>query len=169
MAVRISERRTTAGRDFDAFYRGERDKLRGALALALGDAELAAEAVDEGMVRAYQRWSRIGRYDNPAGWVYRVARNWAVSRLRTRRRSGAWVPSAEPAVTDPDPPDLLLAAALDALPEAQRTVLVLRFHLDWSVDRIAAAVGAPAGTVKSRLHRGLAALRAAVAEQEGTA
>lgn len=40
---------------FEAFYRDERDRLTRALALTLGDGHLAAEAVDEAMVRAYQR------------------------------------------------------------------------------------------------------------------
>ena len=61
--------RTTAHRDFDGFYRSEADPLARALALTLGDADLAREAVDEGMARAYQRWHRIGRYENPGGWV----------------------------------------------------------------------------------------------------
>jgi RNA polymerase sigma-70 factor (ECF subfamily) len=36
---------------------------------------------------------------------------------------------------------------------------VLRFHLDWSLEQIAAALGVPVGTVKSRLHRALSSLR----------
>lgn len=44
---------------FEAFYRDERDQLARALALTLSDSHLAAEAVDEAMVRAYQRWERV--------------------------------------------------------------------------------------------------------------
>jgi RNA polymerase sigma-70 factor (sigma-E family) len=151
--------------DFSDFYRWERPGLYRALALTLGDADLAAEAVDEALVRAYQRWGRIRRYDSPAGWVYRVALNWAISRTRRRGRvvPVAAVPDRAGAA-DPSLPDAELASALADLPEQQRAVVVLRYHLDWSTERVAAALGIPPGTVKSRLHRGLAALRAALEE-----
>lgn len=145
---------------FEAFYRRERTGVFEALAFTLGEADLAAEAVDEAMVRAFQRWARVRRYDNPAGWVYRVGLNWAVSRIRRRRRavSVAEVPDESGAV-DPPLADEQLAAAVAALPVKQRAVVVLRCHLDWSVPQIASAVGVAEGTVKSRLHRGLAAVR----------
>lgn len=38
------------------------------------------------MVRTFQHWDKIRRYDNPAGWAYRVGLNWATSRLRRRSR-----------------------------------------------------------------------------------
>lgn len=150
----------THARDFEAFYRIERVGLYRALALTLGDADLAREAVDEAMVRAYQRWRRVRGYANPAGWVYRVALNWAISRLRRRGRTlpaatigqRAW--SDEPAL-----PDEELSRAVASLAKQQRAVVVLRFYLDWSNDQIASALKVPAGTVKSRLHRGLVALR----------
>lgn len=69
---------TTLPLSFEAFYRDQRAPLYRALALTLGDVELAREAVDEAMVRAYQRWGRLCTYDNPAGWVDRGA--WRTSR-----------------------------------------------------------------------------------------
>ncbi len=51
--------------------------------------------------------------------------------------------------------DPAVGRALASLPPDQRAVVVLRFHLDWSVDAIAEALGCKQGTVKSRLHRGL--------------
>ena len=53
-----------------------------------------------------------------------------------------------------------LAAALRRLPDPQREVLLLRFVDDLSLEEIAAAMAIPPGTVKSRLHHALAALRA---------
>ncbi len=82
VTVRVSE--MTKATDFDVFYRSEHAPLHRALAMTLGDSDLAAEAIDEAMVRVYQRWAVVSRYDNAAGWVYRVALNWAVSRLRLR-------------------------------------------------------------------------------------
>jgi RNA polymerase sigma-70 factor (sigma-E family) len=159
----------SAASTFDAFYRRERDPLYRALALTLADADLAAEAVDEAMVRAYQRWARVTDYDNPAGWVYRVALNWALSRLRRRWRSVVVAAVPDRAAADePDRDVGVLAAAVAALSPRQRAVVVLRFHLDWSVDQIAAALGVPAGTVKSRLHRALAALRESLGDDDGS-
>ena len=157
VATALDTAAVTAAGSFDAFYRRERGSLFRALALTLGDADLAADAVDEAMARAYQRWGTVSGYDNAAGWVYRVALNWAVSSLRRRRRP---VPSDPDAgVGEPQLPDPVLAEAVRSLPVAQRSVVVLRFHLDWSLEQIGGALGVPVGTVKSRLHRALGSLR----------
>jgi RNA polymerase sigma-70 factor (ECF subfamily) len=52
-----------------------------------------------------------------------------------------------------------LAAALSALPDEQREVLLMRFVDDMSLQEVAAALNIPVGTVKSRLHRALRMLR----------
>lgn len=142
---------------FEDFWQRERQALYGALALALGDAALAAEAVDEAMVRAYQRWSRIGGYERPAGWVYRVALNWARSRLRRTKR--VLRDGASGAVEPHEPRDEELWRAVADLPPDQRAVIALRYQLDWPLEWIAEALQLPIGTVKSRLHRGLERLR----------
>ena len=46
---------------FHDFYSGSRDRVGRALAVTLGDADLAAESVDEAMARAYQRWSSVSQ------------------------------------------------------------------------------------------------------------
>ncbi len=143
---------------FARFWERERDRLYRVLAVGLDDADLAAEAVDEAMARALQRWSRVGALEDPAGWVFRVARNWATSRVRKWRRRPT-VPTEDlDRPTHDVPTDVDVHAALRALPEKHRTVLVLRFHLDWQVDRIAAVLDVPSGTVKSRINRALTAL-----------
>jgi RNA polymerase sigma-70 factor (ECF subfamily) len=149
--------RLTRAPGFDAFYRDERARLFRALALTLGNSDLAAEAVDEAMVRAYQRWNRVSSYDNPSGWVYRVGLNWGISRARRAVRRPLLHTSLVTA--GPDVPDTELAAAVAALPPRHRAVVVLRFDLDWSLEQIATALNVPTGTVKSRLHRALAVLR----------
>lgn len=169
MGVRHRSGEVEAPAEFEVFYRRERAEVFKALAFTLRDAELAEEAVDEGMVRAFQRWGRVSRYDNPAGWVYRVALNWSISRIRRGRRA---VPVADvpDELLDSDPsdpplPDERLAAAVAALPVKQRAVVVLRCHLDWSVPQIASALRVPEGTIKSRLHRALAVIRERLGEE----
>lgn len=144
---------------FDAFWARERDDLVRVLAVSLGDADLAAEAVDEAMVRACARWGRVGGMDRPAAWVLRVARNWATSRWRWRARRPTLSAEQLDRQHDEVMPDLDLRDGLAALSADHRLVLALRFHLDWSVAQISEATGVAEGTVKSRIHRALAAAR----------
>lgn len=143
---------------FETFYLDNHAPVARALALTLGDNGLGIEATDEAMTRAYQRWSQVARYDNPAGWVYRVGLNWARSFLRRRRRTTTSPFVDDAPVEDPQPTDPALRIALAALDPKHRSVVVLRYLLDWSVDQTADALDIAPGTVKSRLHRALAQL-----------
>lgn len=123
---------------FDDSYRAGRDRVARTLALTLGDEELAFDAADEAMSRAFERWPDVGRYDNPEGWVYRTGLNWARSWLRRRRRGAVKdLLVANPDRAEDRPVDRDLLAALDRLPERQRAVVVLRFFRDWTVEQTA--------------------------------
>ena len=74
-----------AGHDFDQFYAAKFDMLRAQLHAYLGDRAEAQDLVQEAFCRAYSRWQRICAYDDPYGWVRRVAWNLATSRLRRQR------------------------------------------------------------------------------------
>ncbi len=145
---------------FEAFYRAEGDDLFRALSVALGDVDLAREATDEGFVRAYQHWRKVSRYDNPAGWVYRVALNWARSRLRKTKREVVTHQVHERSVGWSGDPTLI--QAIGELPIEFRSVVVLRYLLQWSTAEVAEAMDLPTGTVKSRLSRALNQLRSAL-------
>ena len=138
--------------DFESFYRSRRPSIVRGLALALGDADLAAEAADEAFTRAYERWRSVSAFGRPEAWVYRVGMNWALSILRRRRLSQhrLYDPAVaeSPAVADP-----AVHAALAELDVKHRTVIVCRHLLGWSVAETAAALRLREGTVKSRLHR----------------
>ena len=146
---------------FDNFYTTNRTPVLRALALTLGDRDLAADATDEAMARAFQHWKSVQGFDNQAGWVYRVGLNWARSRLRKRRREILTdvmpTSSVEVQINDPD-----LDRAVKELPLDTRAVVVLRHYLDWSTDEVARALGIRPGTVKSRLHRAINDLRQAL-------
>ena len=145
------------GSDFEEFYRAGRDRIYRALALTLRDVDLAVEAADEGFTRAFERWARVRRYENPGDWVYRVGLNWALSRLRRRtRETASRVPHPATVVVDPPDPELLKAVA--GLSVKLRAVVVLRIWADWSTADVARALRVPPGTVKSRLSRALARL-----------
>lgn len=141
--------------DFGRFYTTTWPGVARGLTLVLGDSDLAVEATDEAMARAYARWSHVRDYDNPAGWVYRVGLNWARSHNRrlARRRPPEREESVPPPVSDPE-----VRAALMALPLKLRSVVVCRLLLDWSVADTAKALGVRPGTVQSRLHRAVQTL-----------
>ena len=149
---------------FEEFYDRSRVNLGRALTLALGDLDLAADAVDEAYTRAYERWSTVGTIERPEAWVYRVAMNWALSVLRRRRRGHHrfYDPNAQhsdaPTAAEP-----AIDAALAALDAKHRAVVVCRHFLGWSVSETATALGVREGTVKSRLHRANSILQAHLA------
>lgn len=96
-------------------------------------------------------------------YLYTIVRSLAVSRLRERDRASG-LADFEAALTAPPPaaPAGLgdLAVVLRSLPEPHREVVLMRFVDDLSLGEIAAALEIPVGTVKSRLHHALAAMRA---------
>lgn len=145
---------------FEVFYEQTWDRVYRPLAFALGDPSLAAEAVDEAMTRAFERWSQVSVMENPVGWVYRVASNWARSWLRRARRArtlherdSGWVDRL---------PEPGLVKAIDQLSPIHREVVVLRYLLDWSEAEVANALHVRIGTVKSRTSRALTQLREAM-------
>ena len=170
---RVGEAPTTrtvrTGGTFDEFYSEHRDRIARALSLSLRDAELGGDAADEAFTRACQRWNQVSGYDNPEGWVYRVAMNWARSWLRRKRREREKQPLL---VTDSAAEDRLvdldLERALASLSADHRSVVVARFFLDWSVSQTADALDLAPGTVKSRLSRALEQLEVELLEGEAS-
>ena len=160
-----------AGRDvgvgIEPIFRAHYARLVRALTLGCGDAELAADAVQEAFVRAHERWDRIGRYDDPVGWVRRVAVNLlrddhrrTVRKRRAVERLAARPDPVEPAV-EPDG----LARVLGALPRQQRIAVAL-FYLDGlAVADVADLMGLAEGSVRSHLHDARRRLRVVLAAE----
>lgn len=140
--------------EFEPFYRAQWQEVYRPLAVVLRDPDLAREATDEGMTRALRHWRKVVRVENQAGWVYRVAHNWAVDQIRKRQRWRNRLTRVEP-VWQPPVPDPEVFGAVNALPYDQRAVVVLRLVEDWSERDVAEALGIAPGTVKSRLSRAL--------------
>jgi RNA polymerase sigma-70 factor, ECF subfamily len=155
--------------EFDAFYAATSRRLVGQLFAMTGDLGEAEDALQEAYIRAWQQWPKIGAYANPEGWVRSVAFKLCVNawwktrnRLTAHRRAA---PRSEAGSGSELGPDLLaLVRALRQLPERQRRVLVLHYVADLTVEQITRETGMPAGTVKSYLSRGRAALAPLVSE-----
>jgi RNA polymerase sigma-70 factor, ECF subfamily len=144
---------------FDEFYAANFHRLTLQLYAYTGDAGQAQDAVQEAFSRAWPRWSTLVTYDDPGGWVRRVA--WNVLKNRWRRLRVARAHAhyhRERLVEGPSPDRVALARALATLPGTQRRAVILFYVADLPVHEIAAQEGVPEGTVKSWLHRGRTAL-----------
>ncbi|MFU8851143.1 SigE family RNA polymerase sigma factor [Micromonospora sp. SL1-18] len=156
------------GIDFDGLYHAQFRSLTLQLAAYCGDLAQAQDLVQEAFCRAFARWSRVSRYDDPVAWVRRVAWNLATSRWRRLRTAQSWLRrQREEHVPGPGPDRVALTAALAQLPTGQRRAVVLHYLADLSVTQIARQEGVPEGTVKSWLHRGRTALAAELTTTNG--
>ncbi len=132
--------------------------------LLTGDWALAEDLVQTALARAWPRWERIRRRDDPEIYVRRVMVNtWATWRRRRWRGelASAAVPDT-PAAGDMAAEVAMRAAvrgALGSLTGRQRAVLVLRVYDDLSEAQVAQVLNCTVGTVKSTMSRALAKLR----------
>ena len=132
-------------------------------AVILGDRDEAEDALGDAALHAWQHIASLRDPERFEAWFTRILVNGCRDRLRQRRRPSSVV--VEPAsLGDPFAASVERAALRDALltltPE-HRAVIALHYLEGLTVERIAEQLGMPAGTVKSRLHYGLAELRAA--------
>ena len=137
----------------------------------LRDPHRAEEAVQEAFTRA---WRACGSFDPDGGpllpWLVAITRNTAIDMVRPRRRRPPATGRDHDAHRDPAEPShedrLLLrdelAAALRGLHEDHRTVIVETVIKGRPHHEVAAQLGNPSGTVRSRSHYGLRRLRAAI-------
>lgn len=137
----------------------------------LRDGAEAEDVAQEAFLQAYRSLPTF-RGDGPFGaWLGRIAVRMAFARLKRPAelradptREEGWLVDMTDAA---DPQSQALSAeyrsevleAVSRLPEAQRRTVAMRFYGDMSLEEISTATGVPMGTVKSRLHRALAALR----------
>jgi RNA polymerase sigma-70 factor (ECF subfamily) len=141
---------------FNEFYRSSRQRIVTFLHAMTGDRAEAQDTAQEAYVRAWQRWSAVGGYDDPEAWVRTVAYRLSISRWRKARNRlvahrlhGGQGPAAPP-----DENTVALVAALRQLPVVDREAVTLHHLLDLSVADIARQTGTPANTIKARLVRG---------------
>lgn len=154
--------------DYEELFRANYERLVRALTLVAGDRERAADAVQDAFVKAHLRWRRISRYDDPIGWVRRVAINKLRDEHRRdgRKRRAIERLSNESASTTGDAPTDHIGDLLAELPPQQRAAVALYYVDRASVAEIARTLGVAEGTVKSNLHDARRRLRAVLDNQE---
>lgn len=162
--------------DFDSFARAELPRLLSYAVVLTGDGHLAADVVQEAMVRAHQRWARVQETDRPDLYVKRMVTNEFLS-WRRRWQVRKIVATADEALHHHAPNSADHAhrlveqddmwRRLAELPRRQRAALVLRYYEDLTDLEIAELMQISPSTVRSNISRALATLRL-TADQEGT-
>ena len=147
-------------------------RLDAAARLILRDPELARDAVQEGFIRAWRNLPALRDADRFEAWLHRLVVHSCIDATRRRRRRPMEVELTP--IDDPATGDFaalvadreLLDAALRRLEPEWRAVVVLHYFLGMPLPEVAATLGIPLGTAKSRLHRSLAAMRITIGADE---
>jgi len=158
--------------DKDAFgelVRRHQPRIYRLAAHMLRDAAEAEDVTQETFVRAYQALARFDGRSEPYTWLYRIAINLSLNRIRSRKSSRTSQSSDDPRLaavlegrsrSDADPAGdatraeflRALAEAMDALSDSLRTTLVLVCVDGRSHEEASAILGAPEGTIAWRVH-----------------
>ncbi|HYX88250.1 MAG TPA: RNA polymerase sigma factor [Gaiellaceae bacterium] len=158
------------GRIVEEVFREEWGRTLAALARALGDVELAEDAVQDAFAAALERWPRDGAPANPGAWLLTTARNRAIDRIRRERtlERKTEVLAALQAQEDEDAdviPDerlsLIFACCHPALAVEAQVALTLRTLGGLTTEQIARAFLVPEATMAQRLVRAKRKIRAA--------
>jgi RNA polymerase sigma-70 factor, ECF subfamily len=159
---------------FDTLVRRWERKLHGAIYRLVGPGEDVRDLSQETLLKAYRGLRTFKKEARFSSWLYQIALN--VCRDRMRRTRGKSLVSfdelsesgeAGAGQTGPSALDLIeardlsrqVAAAVRALPDEQREVVVLKEYQGLTFLEIAEALDVPLSTVKTRLYRGLGQLR----------
>jgi RNA polymerase sigma factor (sigma-70 family) len=163
--------------DHDAFSELARAavvRLDRAARLVLRDAEFARDAVQEALIRAWRDLPGLREPDRFDAWLHRLTINACLDQARRRRRRPIEVEMTlthHPAVTDTAGALAdrdVVDGVLSHLDERERAIVVLHYFLGMPLTDVAATLGIPVGTVKSRLHRALGEMRIAIVADSGT-
>ena len=154
--------------DFDDTFRRCFGSMVRSLAVAAGDREVAADCVQDAFMRAFVRWNRVSKLDDPVGWIRHVAVNRMRDHFRKVERGGRAVGrlrSQQSMVSAAPNEPSELAALLAQLPPQQRIAAALFYVEDLGVAEIADAMQLSDGAVKYHLHAARASLREALEPQ----
>jgi RNA polymerase sigma-70 factor (sigma-E family) len=160
--------------DFDTWVAARGPGLLRLAYTLTGNRADAEDVVQEALARALPRWERISRVGDVDAYVRRMVVNAHTSWWRRWRRRESPVAELRDSVREGvvDAPGVgfddrrRLWLACQALPEVQRTAVVLRYYEQLEYAEIADLTGVREGSVRSRVSRGIAALRESMGESD---
>ena len=165
---------------FDVLLGRWEKRIRGAIYRLVGSDEEARDLCQEAFLKAYKSLRSFKQEARFSSWLYQIALNLCRDRMRRRRgktmvsleeleEGGAAMPVAGPTALDllqERDTRRLVAQAIEALPDEQREVIILKEYQGLTFLEIAQVLDVPISTVKTRLYRGLDQLRVRL-EREG--
>jgi RNA polymerase sigma-70 factor (ECF subfamily) len=165
---------TVTGADIARVFRAEHGRAVSVLIRALGDIDLAEDAVQDAFTVAVERWPRDGMPPSPAGWIITTARRRAIDRLRrestreARQAEAVALQAADPAVgPDEEGPvkderlRLVFTCCHPALSREAQVALTLRLLGGLTTSEIAHAFLVPESTMAQRIVRAKSKIRTA--------
>ncbi len=141
--------------DFGAFYRREYTAVATLTMVLTRNAAAAEDLAQDAFLRAHRDWDKVAQFENPEGWVRRVATNLAMSRFRRMRAEARALLRLSPRTSNDamSPEATEFWAEVRRLPGRQAQVVALHYVEDRTIDEIAAILGITSGSVKTHLHR----------------
>lgn len=158
--------------DFHEAISSRGDRWYAACLRITRDADMAADAVQDGLLSAWNKRHQFERSARLDTWIHRIAVNAALQLLR-KNRPGRWEPLEIDIPDDSSAPDIAraeselggdLADALTDLSEIERVCFVLKHLEQWRLREIAEHLDTSVGTIKQALFRGVKKLRISMAE-----
>lgn len=162
---------------FEELVQLYKDKIYHLAYRMLGNKQEAEDAVQETFLRVFLNLARYDEAQKFSTWIFRIGTNLCIDRLRKKRPNyslDAELPEGEGgdwysmlASEDPSPEDQLVLSetqsqirqAIDVMPDKYKSVVVLRYLQDMSLQEIGDVLDMPVTTVKTRVHRGREFLR----------
>ncbi len=153
---------------FDALARAVGDKCMAIAFRILRDADRADDAVQAALIMAWRELRTLRDSDRFEPWLHRILTNECYAEARRRRRWSAQI-RLLPMQREPESGEIMTVNDRDQLDRAfrrltveQRSVLVFHHYVGLPLTEVAARLGIPIGTAKSRLHHATNALRASL-------
>jgi len=155
----------------------------------VGNSHEAEDVVQETFLRVYTNLHRYDPSQKFSTWIYRIGTNLCIDHLRKRKRKHKI--SLDANLYDSDQADgydllptdereqpdhqLILSEtkrqireAIDHMPDQYKTIVILRYLHDMSLQEISEVVDMPVTTIKTRLHRGREYLRGKIEHNQGS-
>jgi RNA polymerase sigma-70 factor (ECF subfamily) len=158
---------------YAVLVRRYRDRYARYASRMLGSADVAEDAVQDAMVRAFDRLADCREPDKFAGWLFLILRNRCFAERRRQQREGRPLEPGDDRIAAPDRPDGVyedaermraLKRALERLTPEQREVFVMKHVEGLAYEEIGQLTGATVASLKMRMHRAYDRLRVLMKE-----